>query len=158
MTPQKQTNDHYLGIDPGKSGAICAIDSNDNAWVVVKTDKSYKDIWHELWYASCIKGRCFAVIENVHAMPGQGVASTFKFGESFGMLLGLLAATDIEYTKVTPAVWCKKFGLKRGKGESNTDWKNRHKQLAQELFSDVDVTHATADALLIAEYCRRTNK
>ena len=158
MSLQKQTNDHYLGIDPGKSGAICAIDSGGNAWVVVKTDRDYKDIWHELWYASCIKGRCFAAIENVHAMPGQGVASTFKFGESFGMLLGLLTATDVEYIKVRPTVWCKELGLKKKKEESNTDWKNRHKQLAQDLFPDVDVTHAPADALLIAEYCRRTNK
>ncbi len=149
---------HYIGIDPGKSGAICAIDSSGNAWVVVKTDKPYKEIYHELWYATCIKGECFAAIELVHAMPGQGVASTFKFGESFGMLLGLLAVTDVEFEKVRPAVWCKEFGLKKGEEESNTDWKNRHKQLAQELFPDVDVTHATADALLIAEYCRRKNK
>ena len=148
---------HYFGIDPGKSGAICAINSDGKAWVVVKTDKSYEDIWHELWYASCVKGECFAAIESVNAMPGQGVASTFKFGESFGMLLGLLAATDIEYIKVRPTVWCKEFVLKKKKDESNTDWKNRHKKLAQELFPSVDVTHATADALLIAEYCRRKN-
>ena len=158
MTLQKQTIDHYLGIDPGKSGAICAINSDGNAWVVVKADRPYKEIYHELWHATCIKGRCFAVIENVHSMPMQGVASTFKFGESFGMLLGLLATTDVDYVKVSPAVWCKELGLKKGKEESNTDWKNRHKQLAQELFPEVDVTHATADALLIAEYCRRTNK
>ena len=147
-----------MGIDPGKSGAICAVNSEGDAWVVVKTDKSYKKIWHELWYASCIKEECFAVIELVNAMPGQGVSSTFKFGESFGMLLGLLAATDVSYVKVRPAVWCKEFGLKRKKGESNTDWKNRHKQLAQKLFPKIDVTHATADALLIAEYCKRMNK
>ena len=149
---------HYIGIDPGKSGSICAIDSSGNAWVVVKTNKSYKEIYHELRDATCIKGKCFAVIENVHAMPGQGVASTFKFGESFGMLLGLLATTDVDYVKVSPAAWCKELGLKKSKEESNTDWKNRHKQLARKLFPEVDVTHATADALLIAEYCRRTNK
>tara|TARA_E500000331_G_C17071391_1_gene632766 strand:+ start:219 stop:665 length:447 start_codon:yes stop_codon:yes gene_type:complete len=146
--------DHYLGIDPGKSGAICSIDSGGNATVVTKTDKTYRDIWNKLNGI----GDCVAVIELVNAMPNQGVVSTFKFGESFGLLLGLLTAAGISFERVRPAVWCKEFGLKKKKEESNTDWKNRHKQLAQELFPDVDVTHATADALLIAEYCRRKNK
>jgi hypothetical protein len=147
---------YYIGVDPGKSGAICAINSNGDACVVVKTDKSYEKIWSKLlWYGI---HDCEAVVESVNSMPGQGVASTFKFGESFGMLLGLMTASGIPFEKVRPAVWCKELGLKREKGESNTDWKNRHKQLAQKIFPDVDITHATADALLIAEYCRRTNK
>ena len=144
----------YLGIDPGKSGSICGVDSFGNAEVITKTDKTYRDIWNNLKEV----GDCIAVIELVNAMPNQGVVSTFKFGESFGLLLGLLTAASIPFEKVRPTVWCKELGLKRGKGESNTDCKNRHKQLAQELFPDVDVTHATADALLIAEYCRRKNK
>tara|TARA_R100000655_G_scaffold75875_1_gene114826 strand:+ start:803 stop:1258 length:456 start_codon:yes stop_codon:yes gene_type:complete len=147
---------YYIGVDPGKSGSICAVSSDGHAWVVIKTDKPYEKIWNKLlWYGI---HECEAVVESVNAMPGQGVASTFKFGESFGMLLGLMTATGIPFEKVRPAIWCKEFGLKRGEGESNTDWKNRHKQLAQELFPDIDVTHATADALLIAEYCRRKNK
>ena len=148
----------YLGIDPGKSGSICSVDSFGKATVITKTDRTYRDIWNDLWHASMAPVECIAVIELVHAMPSQGVASTFKFGESFGMLLGLLTAAGIPFDKVRPAVWCKEMGLKREEGESNTDWKNRHKQLAQELFPDVDVTHATADALLITEYCIRINK
>jgi len=147
---------YYIGVDPGKSGAICAVSSDGHASVVVKTNKSYEEIWQSLlWYGL---HECEAVVESVNAMPGQGVASTFKFGESFGMLLGLMTASGIHFEKVRPAVWCKELGLKRIDGESNTDWKNRHKQLAKELFPDVDVTHATADALLIAEYCKRTNE
>ena len=146
----------YIGIDPGKSGSICSVDSDGNAKVIIKTDRTYRDIWDELWYAS-LDGNCKAVIEKVHAMPNQGVVSTFSFGESFGLLLGLLTAAGVPFEKVRPSVWCKEFGLKREKDESNTDWKNRHKQLAQQLFPDIDVIHATADALLIAEYCRRKN-
>ena len=147
---------YYIGVDPGSSGSICEVSVDGSASVVTKTDKSYAHIWDKLFQPRF--DNSVAVIESVHAMPGQGVASTFRFGQSFGMLLAMLTAAGIPYVKVTPAVWCKEFKLKRKEGESNTDWKNRHKQLAQELFPDVDVTHATADALLIAEYCRRTNK
>ena len=147
----------YLGIDPGKSGSICRIDSSGGVGLVVKTDETYRDIWDHLYCASRESVRCLAVIEQVNSMPGQGVASTFKFGESFGLLLGLLTAAGIPFERVRPAMWCKEFGLKRKHGESGTDWKNRHKQLAQELFPNTEITHATADALLIAEYCRRKN-
>tara|TARA_R110002020_G_scaffold15153_1_gene54084 strand:- start:178 stop:633 length:456 start_codon:yes stop_codon:yes gene_type:complete len=147
---------YYIGADPGKSGAICAVDFEGVAEVITKTNRSYAYIWDKVFQPRFMKS--IAVIESVHAMPGQGVSSTFKFGESFGMLLGILTALEIPFTRVTPAAWCKELGLKKGKEESNTDWKNRHKQLAQELFPDINVTHATADALLIAEYCRRTNK
>ena len=147
---------YYIGVDPGMSGSICSIDSEGTPCVVTKTDKPYKEIWDKLWWYGLEDSE--AVVELVHSMPNQGVASTFKFGESFGMLLGLMTASNIPYVKVRPSVWCKEFGLKRKEGEPNTDWKNRHKQLALELFPDADVTHATADALLIAEYCRRTNK
>jgi len=147
---------YYIGVDPGSSGSICEVSAEGLASIVTKADKSYAHIWDKIFQPRF--DNSVAVIELVHSMPGQGVSSTFRFGQSFGMLLAMLTAAGIPYVKVTPAVWCKEFGLKKKKEESNTDWKNRHKQLAQELFPDVDVTHATADALLIAEYCRRTNK
>lgn len=146
----------YLGIDPGKSGAICSVDVYGNPEIVVKADATNRDIWKALSDVS-IDHKCRAVIELVSAMPNQGVASTFRFGESFGVLLGLLTAAEIPFERIRPAVWCKEFGLKRKNGESGTDWKNRHKQLAQEMFPGIGITHATADALLIAEYCRRKN-
>jgi len=147
----------YLGIDPGNSGAICCTDSDRIGDIISTTDKSYADIWDSL--EDYIYGhKCVACIEEVNAMPGQGVSSTFKFGQSYGSLLMLLSAAKIPFTKVRPAIWCKDLGLKKKPAESNTDWKNRHKQLAQEMFPDVKISHAVADALLIAEYCRRTNK
>jgi len=93
----------------------------------------------------------------VHAMPKQGVSSTFKFGQNFGTLLGILAALGIPHERITPGKWQKEFGLiRRDKNETITEKKNRHKARAQELFPAVRVTHAVADALLIAEFCRRT--
>ena len=146
----------YLGIDPGKSGAICSVDGFGFPDVVVRADATNRDIWKALSDLT-VDHSCKAVIELVNAMPNQGVASTFKFGESYGTLVGLLTAAEVPFERVRPAVWCKEFGLKRKPGESVSDWKNRHKQLAQELFPGVSITHATADALLIAEYCRRRN-
>lgn len=147
----------YLGVDPGKSGAICSVDSHGFPDIVIKADQTNRDICKALKDTAEHNNVRKAVIESVSAMPNQGVASTFKFGESFGVLLGLLTASEIPFERVRPSVWCKEFGLKRKLNESNTDWKNRHKQLAQELFPGISITHATADALLIAEYCRRKN-
>ena len=79
---------YYIGADPGKSGAICAVDFEGVAEVITKTNRSYAYIWDKVFQPRFMKS--IAVIESVHAMPGQGVSSTFKFGESFGMLLGRL--------------------------------------------------------------------
>lgn len=146
----------YLGIDPGKSGAICSVNLFGFPETITRLNVTSRDIWNKLSDIS-VDHQCVAIIELVNAMPNQGVASTFKFGESFGLLLGFLTASGIPFERVRPSVWCKSMGLKRKDKESNTDWKNRHKQLAQELFPDIEITHANADALLIAEYCRRTN-
>ena len=146
----------YLGIDPGKSGAICSVDVYGNPEVITKASETNRDMWKAISDIAIVH-KCRAVIEQVSAMPNQGVASTFRFGESFGVLLGLLTAAEIPFERVRPSLWCKEFGLKRKQGESGTEWKNRHKQLAQELFPGIATTHAIADALLIAEYCRRKN-
>ena len=82
-------------------------------------------------------------------MPKQGVASTFKFGQSFGFLQGILIAAEIPFELVTPQKWQRYLGC-RTKGD-----KNITKARAQELFPDIKCTHAVSDALLIAEYGRR---
>jgi len=110
----------------------------------------------------------FAYLEKAHAFPGsqkitrcprcstvlktrqsQGVASTFKFGTNYGTLKGILAALHIPYELVTSHVWQKALGCLTG-GD-----KNISKAKAQTLFPDIKFTHKTADAMLIAEFCRR---
>ena len=144
----------YIGVDPGRSGAICSVEENGRPRVIARANCSYVDMWNKLWKAT-FGYSCTACIEFVSSMPGQGVSSTFKFGESFGVLQGLMTAARIPYELVRPAVWCKDRGLKKIKDEKNSAWKNRHKVLAQELFPSESITHATADAFLMAEYCRR---
>jgi len=144
----------FIGIDPGANGAMAVIQEDDtyefpfkqiSMTLISSMLEDYSD-----------KRDCFALIEKVHAMPGQGVVSTFNFGYNFGMLEGFLIGSGIPYDRVTPQKWQKNYGLFKLPGETHTDKKNRHKALAQKLFPDLKITHATADALLIAEYARRT--
>lgn len=142
----------YMGSDPGKSGATAFLCEGELWWV--KHSETPHDITREIVtaLARSTPGEVFAIIESVHAMPGQGVSSTFKFGQSYGFLLGLLTALSIPYETVTPRKWQSYMGcLTRGD-------KNVSKSRAQELFPDVKVTHAIADAILIAEYNRRTRE
>jgi len=143
----------FIGIDPGSSGGIAAIMESHTEAHSFKRTNPY-------WISGFIESlgdtlMALAMIEKVHAMPGQGVVSTFNFGVSFGMLEGFLIGSGVPYERVTPQAWQKDYGLFKLPGGSHTDKKNRHKALAHELFPDLNITHATADALLIADYCRR---
>lgn len=137
---------HYIGIDPGQSGGV--------AFITPMATKAYnmpdteRDIWNLFLVDSPHK--YFAVIERVHSMPRQGVASSFKFGMSYGALRMALVASGIPFEDVTPQKWQKALGCLSG-GDKNVT-----KQRAQSLFPQLKITHKTADSLLLAEYCRRT--
>lgn len=135
-----------VGIDPGASGAIVVHDG-EFLPEFVKLSGTEGDVCGFLrgFYA----GRMFAYIERVHSMPGQGVSSSFKFGQSYGFLRGILTGFGIPFEEVTPQKWQKAMGC-MSKGDKNVT-----KSKAQQLFPNVKVTHAIADALLIAEYGRR---
>lgn len=144
--------DTYIGIDPGNSGGISTISLNlcSATKFAGMTERDVWDIISEL-----ASGNVHLFIEHVHSMPGQGVASMFNFGKHYGMLRGMVIASQIPFESVQPLKWQTEFGLKKKKGETNTQKKNRHKAKAQELFPTLKITHATADAILIAEYGRR---
>ncbi len=145
----------FIGVDPGKSGAIVALGIHPTIEVHCVCKNTERELWE--FVQSQVRdpsGETFAMIEKVHAMPKQGVTSMFNFGQSYGYLRGILVASQIPFEAVTPAKWQKRYGLIRKKKESDTDKKNRHKAVAQELFPTTKVTHALADALLIAHFCR----
>ena len=155
----------YAGIDPGGSGGI-AFMNEEKSYVI-----AYKMPATPYEFVALIKKEIslhqnamvvdlskieivrFAFVEKVHSMPKQGVASTFKFGTNFGMIQGVLAALDISHDLVPPGVWQRKM-----KAASGGD-KNVTKAIAQRRFPNAKtpttrgITHAIADALLIAEYC-----
>jgi len=147
-----------LGIDPGQSGGIACI-SHGKAYAhkMPETNRDILDLLKSMTSdcrdsdGSDFDTHAVAVIESVHAMPKQGVTSSFNFGKNFGGLLMALEACDISYELVTPQKWQKFMGcLTRGD-------KNVSKAAAQRLFPTIKMTHAIADSLLLAEYGKRMN-
>lgn len=139
-----------IGIDPGKGGGI-AIIYPDNS-VVAQKWTSLQDMKEHLCEVK-FQGDERCAIEHVHAMPGQGVTSMFSFGENYGQWQGLLCALEIPHRMIRPQEWQK--GITGRQGLKGTALKQRLKTEAQKLFPKVKVTNATADALLIADWCRR---
>lgn len=139
----------YIGIDPGATGAIAVL-TPSGFLATCKLKETEHDI-AEFIRETIVRPDlpCFAYLERVHSMPKQGVSSSFKFGESFGFLRGLLVAHQIPFELVTPQSWQGSMKCRSG-GD-----KNITKGAAQRLFPSLKITHATADALLIAEHCRR---
>jgi Holliday junction resolvasome RuvABC endonuclease subunit len=135
-----------IGIDPGKNGAIAWI--RDGKPCVEKMPDTLQDLW-ELIRDIPQSEQCKAYIEAVHSSPQMGVKSAFTFGQGFGRLEMALTAAGIPFERVRPQAWQKAIGCMSG-GDKNVT-----KRRAQELFPSLTITHATADALLIAEYGRR---
>lgn len=140
----------YIGIDPGKNGGIAIIWSS-HIRSVVYSDNELIMLCEEFKDMDVI---CY--LENVHAMPKQGVSSTFNFGLNFGFIQGVLKAYAIPYELVTPQKWKKEF--------SCTSDKNTSIEVCKRLFPNVSLKaterckkdhDGMAEALLIAEYGRR---
>ena len=153
----------FLGIDPGKTGGIAWFDDDSRQVHVVKMPATYRDVWRAIanppgddWLPSTSLRAC---IERATGMikGARGVQGIVSLRESYGACGMALTAADIRFERVAPVVWQRGFGLLRiDKKETDTHKKNRHKQKAQELFPQVKVTHAIADALLLMEYARRS--
>ena len=146
----------YIGIDPGKNGGIAIIKTFGNKIEQVGA-KCYsdEDLLGILADAEkYIQKVCY--LEHVHAMPKQGVSSTFNFGMNFGFIQGVLKVYEIPYELVTPQKWKKEF--------SCTSDKNTSIEVCKRLFPNVNLKaterckkahDGMAEALLIAEYGRR---
>ena len=133
-----------LGIDPGKLGGIGILHPNGNAEVhKFTTEGDMRDIINAHVLDS------YAYLELVHSMPGDGNVSAFSFGENFGFYRGLLMANLIPFEQVAPLKW-QNFLKCRTHGD-----KNITKKKAQELYPRLKITHANADAILIATYGQR---
>ena len=89
----------YMGIDPGMSGGVAVI-RDTLAPFAQKMPPTESEL--SALIGSLAPSVRFAVIEKVHSMPGQGVASTFKFGMNYGFLRGLLITHRIPFQEVTP--------------------------------------------------------
>ena len=149
----------FIGIDPGLSGA-CATISADGPHVLdtptIQTEKKreydVKQMWLMLDHLPQ-EGQCFAVLESVHAFPGQGVTSMFRIGYGLGLWVALLTATQIPFELVAPQTWKKAMLKDGGKDKAASLVK------ARQLFPTVDLSRVKdegkAEALLMAAYAQR---
>ncbi len=158
-----------IGIDPGISGSVCFFNNGEIIDVIdmpTMTDgkKNKKQvngsqIFNEI--LKRIKGHdkkeIRVVIEQVSAMPGQGVTSMFNFGQSFGVLKGICSAMQLSTHYIRPARWKKYFNLLNSE-------KDASRTKAIEIFPYFSTNLAKkkdnnkADAILIASFYYETYK
>ena len=158
-----------IGIDPGISGSICFFENGkilDVLEMPTMTDgkKNKKQvngaqIYNEI--STKIRGiekqNLRVIIEQVSAMPGQGVTSMFNFGQSFGILKGICSAMQLPMYFVRPAKWKKYFGLiKSEKDASRTKAIEMFPYFSSQLSKKKDSNKA--DAILIASFYYETYK
>lgn len=138
---------NYIGIDPGATGAMAILWSISGDHEIEVFDYSPM-VWE---YFPMASKSIVTVIEQVHAMPGQGVTGVFNFGMNYGWWLGVLAVAGHAPIQVSPQRWKKHFGLI---GQP----KDASRELAIKLFPKLKKElslkkhHGRADALLIAKY------
>jgi len=150
----------FVGIDPGGSGGGMAVihGTSPVTYSAVPMPQTTRDITDWLW--SVTGPSTWVFVEDVHSLPREGVSSAFAFGLNNGEIRGTLATlgklTGLRWQLVRPQEWMRGMGLrKKGKEEGKTEWKNYLKGVAQQMFPLENVTLKTADALLLAEFCRR---
>lgn len=143
----------WIGIDPGKSGAIALIHRDGQIaedWPGDAAGAAEMLLTWRLEFSIEL-----VALERVHAMPGQGVKSMFSFGQNLGQWQGILAALQIPYVMPRPQEWQR--GLVNP--SDGPDAKARSLAVARRLFPDADLSrkkdHGRADALLLAWWARR---
>ena len=156
-----------IGIDPGISGSICFFDNGKILDVIempTMTDgkKNKRQVNGSQIYNEILKRvndqekkDVKVVIEQVSAMPGQGVTSMFNFGQSFGILKGICSAMQLPMYFVRPAKWKKYFNLiKSEKDASRTRAIEIFPYFSSHLSKKKDSNKA--DAILIASFYYET--
>ena len=146
-----------VGFDPGLTGAIAFLDDFDT--VDLHDLPQANGELDPAALARLIRNYSGgapsrAIIENVHSMPKQGLASTFKFGRAYGTVLGVLGALEIPLTRVTPQTWKKHYGLLRQPKDASRALALRLYPRCQGLH--LKKHHGRADALLLARFLLET--
>ena len=158
-----------IGIDPGITGSICFFEDGKIIDVVEmpnmaegkknKRQVNGAQIYYEISkrIKNVEKKDIKVVIEQVAAMPGQGVTSMFNFGQSFGVLKGICAAMQISMYFVRPAKWKKYFNLINSeKDASRTKAIEIFPHFSTQLSRKKDSNKA--DAILISSFFYETYK
>ena len=158
-----------IGIDPGISGSICFFKDGNIIDVIemptmAEGKKNKRQVnGAQIYNEICNRVNKFdkqnvrVIIEQVSAMPGQGVTSMFNFGQSFGILKGICSAMQLPVYFIRPAKWKKYFGLINSeKDASRTRAIEMFPYFSQHLSKKKDSNKA--DAILIASFYYETCK
>ena len=143
-----------IGIDPGVTGAIAIITGRMSTVIDIPVEISGKGKVKKRVNA-CAMGDVLKLchretlyLEKTSSMPGQGVASMYSMGDTYGSIRGVAAALGIEVVEVRPQDWKAYYGLKKDK--------NLALSLARIMFPTAELHlqkhHNRAEALLIAAY------
>lgn len=156
---------YFIGIDPGSSsGSVCVLKENEEG-VVCDYIFGRFDKQTPLEIIAVLKSRTaqwrisggimICVLEKVGAMPGQGVSSTFKFGQNYGWIKGVLDSLGIPYTEQPPGQWMKGMNLLKIKGEEKPQHKKRRREFIERTYPHIKVVDNTFDSLILAECARQ---
>lgn len=193
--PQPAPRTMYLGIDPGKAGGLVLLDRTKvELYQMPQTEKDlWNIVWRagteeyqmDSILKNYVKHPIVCCIEQVSTSPQMGVVSAGSFMYGFGLLKMALTAAEVPFEDVRPQVWQKalripprdngkkvkvknakgKLVTKKVGGETDSQWKDRLRRKAQQLYPKLDIWQATltaqrgiADALLIAHYCREKHQ
>ena len=154
-----------IGIDPGLSGGIAVLENNKVLDIfdmpVMSECKKNKRQLNSAQLVKLIKDNISkneevsVVVEQVNAMPGQGVTSMFNFGQTFGAIKGVCAALGLPIFFVRPAKCKKHFELiNSSKDSSRTKAIEMYPSLSNDLAKKKDVNKS--DAILIARFYSET--
>jgi crossover junction endodeoxyribonuclease RuvC len=154
-----------IGIDPGLSGAIAVMEKNKilsifDMPVMAEGKKNKRQLNSaqlvKLLNENILKDEEVSIIvEQVNAMPGQGVTSMFNFGQTFGAIKGICAALGLPIFFVRPSKWKKHFELiNSSKDASRTKAIEMYPLIADQLAKKKDVNKS--DAILIARFYSET--
>ena len=154
-----------IGIDPGLSGAIAILENNRVLDVfempVMAEGKKNKRQLNSAQLVKLLRNNISknedvsVVVEQVNAMPGQGVTSMFNFGQTFGAIKGVCAALELPIFFVRPSKWKKHFELiNSSKDSSRTKVIEMYPSLSNQLSKKKDVNKS--DAILIARFFNET--
>ena len=156
-----------IGIDPGISGAICFLQNGEISDVIdmpsmadgkknkrqINSQQVFNEVSERI--INIPKKEIIVVIEQVSAMPGQGVTSMFNFGQSFGVLKGICSAMQLSMHFVRPVKWKKYFNLINAeKDASRTKAIEIFPYISNQLSRKKDANKA--DAILIASFFYET--
>jgi len=139
--------DLFLGLDPGRSGAVALVDQEGRYAGSVNFTQTMPDV--TMWLLERVHDIRYGLIEKVASRTGQGVKSMFTFGRYYGRAEQLLCSSRIPHHAVLPADWEREMCCLTG-GDKKVS-----KEAAQRLWPDAPITLKNADAILIAETARR---